>query len=300
MLLGFAAITVAQQDPMYSLYVFNGLVINPAYAGNAEVLRTSLLYRNQWTNVPGAPKTGIFSIDAPLKNEKIGVGLSMEYDKIGISNYTGITGIYSYKINIEQNTLSFGLQVGMGFSNTNFSSVKYSEGAQDDEAFQSDFHDVLPNFGFGLFYNTEKFYAGFSIPQIAGHALQSLFYSSSESAHLDLTNHYMLTAGYVYDLLPEVRIKPSVLMKYVTGAPLEIDLNGVVWFYDMVSLGISYRSLASFDFLAEIRINNQFNIGYAYEYATSEIKSFSSGSHEIMLQYLFDFSHAKVITPRFF
>ncbi|MEI6048364.1 MAG: type IX secretion system membrane protein PorP/SprF [Bacteroidota bacterium] len=300
LLLGIAVKTLGQQDPMYSEYVFNQLIINPAYAGTHDVLSTTLLYRNQWVNIPGAPQTGILSIDAPIKNKNVGVGLNVEFDKIGVTKHTGITGIYSYKIKFVNSSLAFGLQAGVGFSNSNFTSVNYSENGQGDVAFQNNFHDVLPNIGFGIYYNADRFFAGLSIPQIAGYAIQNALYHKTESAQLDLSNHYFLSTGYIFNLSPDIKLKPSVLLKYVKGAPLEIDINTIVSFYDIMALGVSYRSLASVDFLAQVKITNQVYVGYAYEYSTTRLNTFSSGSHEIMVQYFFDFSHAKIITPRFF
>lgn len=290
----------AQQDPMYSQYVFNGLVINPAYAGTRDVLSATLLYRDQWINIPGAPKTGMLSIDAPIKSQKVGIGMMVEFDKIGVTNHTGVNGVYSYRIKFEQSSLTLGVQAGIGFNNSNFNSVKYADGAQVDEAFQTNYHDVQPNFGFGVYYYTNKFYAGFSIPQIAGNAIQKAIYSNSEGAHLDLANHYFVSSGYLFDMTSDIKLKPSILLKYVNGAPLEIDVNGVVWFYDLMALGVSYRSLASLNFLGQIRLTSQLYLGYSYEYPTTNLNTFSSGSHEIMLQYHFDFSHAKIVTPRFF
>lgn len=299
-LLGISITTFAQQEPMYSQYVFNGLIINPAYAGTRDVLCASILYRDQWENIPGSPKTGIFSIDAPVQNKNVGLGMTVEFDKIGVSSHTGFNGIYSYRLRFAQSSLVFGLQAGVGFSNSNFSSVKYSDGTQNDIAFQNNFHDVLPNFGFGLYYYSNKFYAGFSIPQIAGYAIQNALYHKTESAYLDLANHYFINTGYLFDLTPDIKAKPSILLKYVRGAPVEMDLNGIVWFYDLIAAGVSYRSLASLDFILQFRATHQISVGYAYEYATTKLNTFSSGSHEIMLQYFFDFSHAKIVTPRFF
>jgi len=300
LLLGFSITAFAQQDPMYSQYVFNGLVLNPAYAGSRDVLGATLLYRNQWVSLPGAPKTGLFSIDAPYKNQKVGLGLNVEFDNIGVTQHTAVSGAYSYKLKFEHSTLALGVQAGIGFSATNLTSVKYSENGQPDGSFLTNFHESLPNFGFGLYYYTDRFYAGFSIPQIAGQTIQKAIYGNSESAHLDLANHYFISSGYLFNLSPDLKLKPSVLLKYVNGAPMEFDLNGLVWFYDILALGASYRSLASVDFLAQIKITNQLYVGYAYERAANNMSSFVGGSHEIMLQYLFDFSKAKIVTPRFF
>jgi type IX secretion system PorP/SprF family membrane protein len=299
-LLCLALSSRAQQDPMYSHYVFNGLIINPAYAGTADALRASVLYRNQWANIPGSPKTGIFSVDSPIRNEKIGLGLTMSFDKIGVTSHSAINGIYSYRIKFKNSTLLFGLQAGVGFFTTDFSSVDYTDGNDPDVAFQTNYHDVLPNIGFGAWYYTGKFYAGFSVPQVAGYAIQKAIYNDTERANLDLANHYMLTAGYLFDISSDVKLKPSVLLKYVSGAPLEFDLNAIAWFYDLLALGVSYRSLASLNFISQFRVTDQLSLGYAYEYATTELNNFSNGSHEIMLQYLFSFSQKKVLTPRYF
>jgi type IX secretion system PorP/SprF family membrane protein len=297
---GFSVILTAQQDPMYSQYVFNGLIINPAYAGTRDVLSASVLYRDQWVNIPGAPKTGILSVDAPIKNKNVGIGMTVEFDKIGISSHTGINGIYSYRLKFSNSSLVFGLQAGMSFSTSNYSSVKYTDGTQNDIAFENNYHDVLPNIGFGMYYYSSRFYAGLSVPQIGGYAIQNALYHKNEGAYLDLANHYFINSGYLFDITPDIKAKPSVLLKYVRGAPMEMDLNGIVWFYDLIAAGISYRSFASIDFIVQVRATNQISIGYAYEYATTRLNTFSSGSHEIMVQYFFDFSHPKIVTPRYF
>lgn len=290
----------AQQDPMYSHYIFNGLIINPAYAGTGEALRATVLYRNQWANIPGAPKTGIFSADSPIRNEKIGTGINIGFDKIGVTSHTSITGIYSYRIKLKKSTIALGLQGGVGFFTTDFTSVDYSDGTDPDIAFQANYHDVLPNIGFGAYYYTDRFYAGFSVPQVAGYAIQNAIYKNSDRAHLDLANHYMLTAGYLFDLTSDIKLKPSVLARFVAGAPVEFDLNAVAWFYDLLALGVSYRSMASVNFISQLRITSQFSLGYGFEYSTTELNNFSNGSHEIMLQYLFSFTQKKVLTPRYF
>lgn len=298
--IGISVCALGQQDPMYSQYVFNGLIINPAYAGTRDVLSASILYRDQWANIPGAPKTGIFSVDAPLPNKNVGLGMTVEFDRIGISSHTAFNGIYSYRIKFANSSLTFGLQAGVGFANSDYTSVHYSLGTQNDIAFQNNFHDVLPNIGFGAYYFTDRFYAGFSVPQIGGYAIQNVLYHKTEDAHLDLANHYFINSGYLFDLTPDIKLKPSVLLKYVKGAPVEMDLNGIVWFYNLIAAGISYRSVASVDALFQLRLTPQISLGYAYEYATTKLNTYSSGSHEIMLQYFFDFSHPKIVTPRFF
>lgn len=299
--LSLTARLFAQQDPMYSQYVFNGLLINPAFAGTREVLSATALYRNQWVNIPGAPKTGAFSIDSPVKNQKVGLGLNVVVDKIGVTNHTGIAGIYSYKIYFNRSSLSFGLQAGVGFYNSTNSEVKYSENSSVDPAFITDYHKVLPNFSMGMYYHNDRFYAGLSVMDILGKSIENQLYPNlTNDLTINVVSHFFLSSGYLIDLTPDIKFQPSFLLKYVGGAPLEGDINGVLSFYDLLYLGVSYRSYASVDFITQVRINKQLSLGYSYEYSTNELSNFTSGSHEIVLRYQFDFSKGKIVTPRFF
>jgi type IX secretion system PorP/SprF family membrane protein len=273
--LNLAAQLFAQQDPMYSQYVFNGLLINPAYAGTREMLTATALYRNQWVNIPGAPKTGIFSVDSPVKNQKVGLGVTLEVDKIGVTNHTGISGVYSYKVYFPQSVLSFGLQAGVGFYNSTNSEVDYSNGSNSDPAFMEDYHKVLPNFSFGSYYHTERFYAGISVMDILGQTIQDQLYpNAANDLTINIVSHFFLSTGYLIDLTPDIKFQPSVLLKYVAGAPMEADFNGILSLYDLLYFGLSYRSSASVNVLTQIKINKQLSLGYSYEYSTNELANF--------------------------
>jgi type IX secretion system PorP/SprF family membrane protein len=299
--LSLAVRVFAQQDPMYSQYVFNGLLINPAYAGTREVLNATALYRNQWVNIPGAPKTGVFSIDSPVKNQKVGLGLNVMVDKIGVTNHTGIAGVYSYKIYFNKSALSFGLQAGIGFYNSANTEVIYSDNSSVDPAFMSNYHMVLPNFSFGAYYHSDRFFAGLSVMDILGRTIQNQIYpNASNDLTINIVSHFFLNSGYLIDLSPNIKFQPSALIKYVGGAPVEADINGVVSLYDLLFFGLSYRSYASIDVLTQVKISNKLSLGYSYEYSTNELSNFTSGSHEIVLRYQFDFSKGKILTPRFF
>lgn len=286
---------LAQQDPMYSQYMFNGLLINPAYAGSHEAMSATILYRNQWQNIPGAPKTGTLTLDAPLKSEKVGLGLNLLVDKIGITRKTGIMGAYSYKIKFKESVLAAGLQMGYNFVTSDYTSVQYSEnGNQYDDAFMQDIHEKYPSFGMGLYYYTNRFYAGLSIPEFGS------FFFGKPSYKLDQSVHYFFTSGYVFDLSQDIKFKPSVLAKYVSGAPLTMDFNATAWFFDFFALGASYRSGSSINMFTEIKMTPQLYLGYAYEYAYTDLRNFNTGTHELMLRYDFSFSRSKVLTPRYF
>jgi type IX secretion system PorP/SprF family membrane protein len=297
-----AARVFAQQDPMYSQYVFNGLLINPAYAGSREVLNATALYRNQWINIPGAPKTGAFSLDSPLKNQKVALGLNVIFDKIGVTHHTDLSGLYSYKIYFsDQSVLSFGLQAGVGFYNSTNTEVIYTDNNQIDPAFQEDYHRILPNFSFGTYFHSDRFYAGVSVMDILGKTIENQIYPNmANDLNINVVSHFFFNTGYLFDLSPDVHFQPSVLVKYVAGAPIEGDINVVLQFYNLLAFGLSYRSYASVDFLMQVKISNQLSLGYSYEYSTNELSNFTSGSHEIVLRYQFDFSKGKILTPRFF
>jgi type IX secretion system PorP/SprF family membrane protein len=286
---------------MYSQYVFNQLLINPAYAGAREVLCATALYRNQWVNIPGAPKTGVFSLDSPIKNQKVGLGLNVIFDKIGVTAHTGISGIYSYKLYFERSALSFGLQMGAGFYNSTNTVVKYSDNSQIDPAFQQDYHKVLPTFSFGTYYQSDRFFAGISVMDILGKSIQNELYPNmSNDLNISVVSHYFFNAGYLIDVAPDIRLQPSFLLKFVVGAPLEADFNAVISLWDILAFGASYRSYASLDLLTQVKMNNRLSLGYSYEYSTNELSNFTSGSHEIVLRYQFDLAKGKILTPRFF
>lgn len=290
-----------QQDPMYSLYVFNGMIINPAYAGTREVLNATALYRNQWVNVPGAPVTGGVSLDSPVKNEKVGLGLNVLFDKIGVTNHNSVSGIYSYKLKFQESILSFGLEGGVGFFNSTNSEVRHSEDSKVDPAFLTDYHMVLPSFSCGAYYYRERFYAGLSVADILGKTIQNRLYpNAANDLTVSVVSHFFLNSGYLLDLSPAIKFQPSVLVKYVPGAPVEGDINGVFSLAELLYLGVGYRSNASVNFLTQIRLNQQLCLGYCYEYSTNELSSITSGSHEVVLRYQFDFSKGKMLSPRFF
>ncbi len=299
--LSLAARVFSQQDPMYSQYVFNGLLINPAYAGTREVFNATALYRNQWVNIPGAPVTGVLTLDYPVETKNVGLGLKLMTDKIGVTSHTGISGVYAYKLYFPESVLSFGLEAGVNFFNSRYNEVKYSDNQQTDPAFQQNYHNILPNFNFGAYYHTDRFYAGFSVMDILGRTIQNrLNPNMVTDVGIHVVSHFFLTSGYLIDLTPDIKLQPSFLLKYVAGAPLEADVNAVVLLYDLLAFGVSYRSSASVNVLTEIKINDRLRLGYSYEYSTNELSKFTSGSHEIVLRYQLPEGKRKFVSPRYF
>ena len=284
----------AQQQAMYTQYMFNGLAINPAYAGSQESLSLTALARKQWAGFGGAPSTQTFSAHGPLRNEKVGLGLLLAHDKIGETEQYGAYAMYAYRIKMKRATLSAGLQAGFNSYQANFTNVIVPD--DGDEAFMNDkFQSFLPNFGAGLYYSTQRFYAGFSLP-----LLLTNDYPGSEGKLAQQYRHWFLSTGYVFDLSSDLKLKPNVLVKAVEGAPLEVDINANLLIKEILWVGLSYRSFADISGLLEVQMTPQFKVGYAYDYALTDISRVSTGSHEIMLNYRFIRKDKKMLTPRYF
>lgn len=288
----------AQQDALFSQYMFNTMLINPAYTGSREIVSLSALYRKQWLNVQGAPETMTFSADSPFPNEKMGGGIVLYNDRIGLVNNTGFYLNYSYMARVSQTfLLSMGVSAGASNYKANYTEAKLDEtGTGNDAAFSQDVNKIMPNVGAGLFLNSDHFYIGISAPHILNNKL--------EGSSLDKTarqyRHYFLVAGYVFNLNHALKLKPSTLIKQVYGAPIQMDINANLWIHDRIGIGLSYRSLDAPVVLAEIQLFEQFRLGYAFDYSHTKLKEYNSGTHEIMLRYEFGYDKGKMITPRYF
>jgi type IX secretion system PorP/SprF family membrane protein len=297
MLIAFAKESYAQQDAMYTQYMFNTLAINPAYAGSRNVVSATALYRNQWTGYDGAPKTSTFSIDAPINDKKIGLGLQVFNDRLGITNTTGLVLSSAYRIRMEKGTLSFGLQGSANHRRADYTQVKLDQaGSSVDPAFQEFVSRTTFNLGTGVYYNSDNFYVGLSAPEL----LPAKFGSQSSSNRSKQEIHLFLMAGFVASLSDDLKLKPSILIKEVKGAPIEGDLNATFWIKNVLGIGGSYRTNADVSGLLEIQATPQIRIGYSYDHSITKLQSFNSGSHEIMLRYEFGFEKDKFISPRFF
>jgi len=278
----------AQQEPMYSQYMFNMLHINPAYAGHRTINSFTLLGRNQWVGLAGAPKTVSASWDARQEDSNVGYGVQVYYDQLGIEKTTGVQGFYSYQIPFESSSLTFGVSGGV----LNYR-ASYAEAATDaygthpmdagDPMFQQDVNGWLPTAGFGVLYSAEQWYVGLSVPALLHTKIKDSNYVNQSSNSAD--NHYFLTGGYILPLSDQVKIKPSVLLKAVKGAPLQYDFNLNGWFNDVIGVGVSYRTGDAFVGMFEVQISPKVRLGYAYDYTISDLKSYNRGTHELMLRF---------------
>ncbi len=286
---------MAQQEPMYSQYMFNMIQINPAYAGNRGLSQVIGLYRNQWISLEGAPSTMSLSWDMRSTRNNIGYGLQLYKDQLGVETTTGFKSYYSYRIQFENSNLSFGLSAGVLHYNANLTDVETYIGG--DPNFAENVNNLLPTAGFGMLYATDKWYAGFSIPAL----LNSQIYTENFKFELNKNNNYFLTAGYIFEVSEAVKLKPSFLVKATKGSPFQFDLNMNAWIQNNFGIGVSYRVDDALVTMFELQIAPDFGIGYAYDYTLSNLKTFSKGTHELMLRYEFGSKrNQKVMSPRYY
>jgi type IX secretion system PorP/SprF family membrane protein len=294
---GHAAL--AQQDAMYTQYMFNTLAINPAYAGSRNVTSFTALYRDQWVGIEGAPKTATATLDMPIDDKRVGLGVQVFDDKIGITSTAGAFVSYAYRIRFDKGTLSFGLQAGGSQYLANFNSVALNTGGSGDLAFSQNINKWLLDFGTGIYYNTDRFYIGLSSPQMLNNKLDNLSVQGNNS-FAGQQMHLFLASGYVFPVGQGLNFKPSVLIKEVSGAPIEADLNATLWIHDIIALGGQYRSDAGVAGMVELQISSQLRLGYSYDMSTTKLVQYNSGSHEIMLRYEFGSQKGKILSPRYF
>lgn len=282
-----------------SQYMFNGLFINPAYAGSHPYAQASVLHRSQWTGMAGAPRTNLLGFDLPLLDNKMGLGATFSHDQIGVSRDMEAAVHYAYRIRTRGNGhLAFGLKAGLSMYATNFSELVYWDAG--DAVYLNDISNApVGKFGFGMYWNNEHTYIGLSVPTIVA-ADRKLTEGLTTAPDHYFTQHFYLNAGHVFELNENFDLKPSVLVKYQQQAPPEVDLNVNVLFKERFWLGAGYRTGDAVVAMVEYQVNHIFRVGYAYDMTTSALRRYNGGSHEVMLG--IDLGRAPVMikNPRFF
>jgi type IX secretion system PorP/SprF family membrane protein len=294
---------MAQFDYMFTQYMFNEMFINPAYAGSKEAMSATLLHRQQWVNFPGRPVTTSFSLHGPLMNNKMGLGMSIMNERIGVLNHNLAYLSYAYRIKTgEKSTLAFGLMGGIHNQVNKFSELKISNDGTTDSQFSGSASTIAPNFGTGIFFNTKTFYTGLSVPRMIDDKVKFETNGAvSLSTQIDPANfHYYLTIGNIFTLSKDLKLKGQAMVKAVQNAPLQFDVNANFLIKDLVWAGASYRNGSAVSVILGMQVNTQFLVSYAYDYNLNAIQKYSQGSHEIMLNYLFSYKGKKVVTPRYF
>ena len=292
---GVQQTATAQQDAMYSMYMFNGLAVNPAYAGSRERASITALYRHQWTGLEGAPKTFVISGHAPLLNDKIALGGSIASDNISIFHVISMNVDYAYRIKIGKGKLSLGVNATLNNHRARWNELTLND--QNDQAFDNKKSVFNPNFGFGAYYYSDRFYVGASVPHLLNSSLDKSFKLEGTEAVARQWRHYFFTAGAMFNFGKNVKFKPSFLFKYVQNAPFEADLNASFLLKDALWLGASYRTGDAVVVMIEYMFAKNFRAGYAYDITLTDLRKYSGGSHEIMIGYEFGKKEA-YLTPR--
>ena len=296
----FAISSYAQQDAQFTQYMYNTININPAYAGSRGVLSVFALHRTQWVGLDGAPSTNSFSINTPVNNSNIGLGLSFINDRIGPSDDNSISADVSYSVKTSETfKLSFGVKATANLLNIDFSKVsKYNP--YDNLAQYNIDNKFSPNIGAGIYYHSNKTYVGFSVPNF----LETEHYNNSATSPSNSVAsermHYHFIAGHVFDLNESIKFKPALLTKLVQGAPLQVDASANFMFNEKFVLGAAYRWDAAASLMAGFQINKSWYIGYGYDLETTKLANYNSGSHEIFLRFELFNNIDNLISPRFF
>jgi type IX secretion system PorP/SprF family membrane protein len=286
--------SLAQQDPQYTQYMYNMNVVNPAYAGSKESLSLTALYRQQWSGLDGAPETFTFSAHSPI-SDKVGLGLSAIKDELGPISETNVYADFSYTLDVGPSTkLALGLKAGATFHDVGLIGLELQD--PGDPFFSQDISNTYPNIGAGAFLYGENYYVGLSVPNL----LNSVHLDENGLMYGSETNHYFATAGYVFQVSENVKLKPSVMVKSAFDAPLSIDGNLNALFYERFEIGASYRLDDSFSGLVGFQVTDFIRVGYAYDHVISDIQAVASSSHEIILTFDVFFKKRSLRSPRYF
>lgn len=286
----------AQQDPLYSQYMFNTLAFNPAYAGSADVLTVMALSRHQWVGFEGAPSTQTFIAHSPLGKGPMALGVTALTDKAGPMRQTAAQVDLAYRLKVSEGSrLAFGLKAGIDLMSADIASLSTVEVDPANVNIQG---QTMPNFGFGLFWHSQRYYLGFSVPKLLQNEIQIA--SSTPLITGTQVRHFYLMGGYVLDIQDDLKFRPSFLLRRVEGAPLSLDINANFLLRERIWFGGMYRVGNSFGLLAQYQVNDQFRIGYAFDLTTTRLGAYNAGTHEIMLNYDLRFIKGRAVSPRYF
>ena len=274
---------MAQQEPMFTQYMFNSLTINPAYAGTTETLNLNTLTRLQWVGLEGSPKTFSLTAHTPIEGRKIGLGITLVTDEIGPVNNTFFTINYAYRLRVTDDlTLSMGLKGGISSYTVGLTDLSVID--PEDPQFQSNEKKISPNLGFGFYLYGDQYYVGFSAPKLIQTTVDDE-YATDEN---QLKRHYFIAGGYNCQINSEWLLKPSLLTKIVAGSPVSNDITVQGLYNDLVGAGVMYRIGDAAGLFVFGKVYKELQVGYGYEYSLNGLSGINSGTHEIMLTYDFD------------
>ncbi len=284
----------AQQDAQFTQYMYNTITINPAYAGSRGALSIFALHRTQWVGLDGAPVTNTFSMNTPLNESNLGLGISIVNDKIGPTQENTISADVSYSIHTSETfKLSFGMKATANLFNLDVNKLN----PVDNDPSLHDFNNKFtPNIGAGIYLHSDKAYVGFSVPNF----IETNRYNDNEVAIFKEKINYYLMGGYVFTISNDIQFKPAGLLKIVQGAPLQADISANFMFIEKLTVGIAYRWSAAMSGMVGFQISEGLHIGYGYDLETTNLDRYNSGSHEVFLRYDLFKNNTRMTTPRFF
>ncbi len=292
----------AQQNPMFTHYMYNTLAVNPGYAGSRDALTVTALYRMQWVDFKGAPVTQTLTVHAPLRNQHIGLGLSVLNDKIGPINNTSVFGDFAYRMNLSKKSkLALGLSGGVNIFQASLATLDLDQ--QSDPVFQADIaNHITPNFGFGIYYSRTRFYAGISAPNLLENDYSVIQQTNGTTLIGSEQRHYFFIMGAMLNLSENLAFKPTTLVKMTMGAPVQADFTASFVLFNKVLLGAMFRTGDSFGALVGLNITDQLHLGYSYDWSFGlSTGKYNDGSHELMLRYDFlRFDKKQIHSPRYF
>lgn len=296
--LGLVQVGFGQQEAQYSQYMFNQMAYNPAYAGSRGVASATAVFRKQWWGFPGAPTTGNISFHTPMSNERHGLGANFVHDRFGVIYQNFLEISYAYRIPVLKGQLALGLSGGFTNYANRFSEITTRDPDQILPA--NNLTAWLPRAGTGFYYNHEKFYVGFSTPNL----LSGRYFRFNNTLVQDVADkqrsHYYAMVGGIVGLSDDVDLRPSATFKYVDNAPSSLDLNATVFFSKAFGVGAGYRTGQEILFMLEYLSPRYFRFGYAFDYPVNGLQNSSAGTHEFMLGVDLKWGRSKFLTPRFF
>ncbi|HNP18562.1 MAG TPA: type IX secretion system membrane protein PorP/SprF [Fulvivirga sp.] len=293
-LIGFGINVQAQLDPLYNQYLFNQSMINPAYTGINDVFNATAISRAQWAGIEGAPITNTLNLSSSFLSNKVGAGLLLVSDQYGINTNTEIQLMYSYRIEMNNGrSLSFGLQTG--YINYKYDFDKLNQEQTDPELVISDDNFSKSNFGAGVYYKTDHYYLGVSVPRILDTDVKDGDVKSTR-----YKRHFYVSAGYLFDQLLAIKFKPSVLLKVVDGQPASIDINASFLLKEALWVGTTLRNFNAIGLNTQFEINNQLRLGYSFELPLNGLSNNAYGTHELMLSLDLEIFNGHAIGRRYF
>lgn len=287
----------AQQDPLFTQYMFNKLLVNPAYAGSREAFTVDMVNRSQWVNIEGAPETFTISAHTAVRNKNVGLGLYIYRDILGPTNNQGLMGTYSYRLYLNKSSLAFGIQFGLKYFDFDWAAMNLKD---PDYLFDpQDVRRITPDANLGIYYQSSRMFFGVSSKQLLqndyGYATKD-----GKSSFSKLTRHFYMMGGMALPLVDKIVFRPSMMTKYTPNTPVQFDLNASFLFSNLFWVGASFRTGNAISFLTEFKIADKLKLGYSYDLYINELQPFNYGSHEIRLGFDFPLYAERMKTPRYF